>query len=91
MGDEFEWDETKAARILANHGISFERAMETFTDVFAVEDRDPDSGAYGEERYVITGADFSGRLLTVVYIERSRRRIISARKATACEQENYHR
>jgi hypothetical protein len=37
MDDEdFEWDDTKAAQNLANHGVSFEAAQLAFDDPFAV-------------------------------------------------------
>ena len=44
---------------------------------------------YGEDRFIITGRA-NGRLLTVTYTERDGRiRIISARKATRREQDDY--
>jgi uncharacterized DUF497 family protein len=88
--DGFEWDAVKARGNLAKHGVSFEAAVLVFDDLFAIEWIDS-SGEPGEVRYVIT-AMVQGVLLTVVYTERGDRiRIISARKATRHEQEEYYR
>jgi uncharacterized DUF497 family protein len=88
--DEFEWDATKAEGNLVKHGVSFEAARCVFDDVFAYERCDFDS-APGEIGYVITGM-VNDVILTVVYTERGERtRIISARRATKHEQEEYYR
>jgi uncharacterized DUF497 family protein len=84
----FEWDPGKAASNLQKHGVAFEDAIKVFDDDQAVEapDADPD-----EERFKIIGM-VVGRLLTVIYTERSARRfrIISAWKATKHETETYN-
>jgi uncharacterized DUF497 family protein len=88
--DEFEWDAAKAESNLAKHGVSFEAARCVFDDVFAFERCDFDS-APAEIRYVIAGM-VNDVILTVVYTERGERtRIISARRATKHEQEEYYR
>ena len=88
--DDFEWDEAKAESNLKKHGISFEAARFSFDDVFAV-DRLDTTRVYGEERFVITG-NANGVVLTVVYAECNRHtRIISARKATRHEEDEYYR
>jgi uncharacterized DUF497 family protein len=88
--DEFQWDAVKAAKNLVKHGVSFEAARCVFDDVFAFERCDFDS-APGEIRYVITGM-VNDVILTVVYTARDERiRIISARRATKHEQEEYYR
>jgi uncharacterized DUF497 family protein len=88
--DEFEWDAAKAESNLVKHGVSFEVARCVFDDVFAFERCDFDS-APGEIRYVITGM-VNDVILTVVYTERRGcTRIISARRATKHEQEEYYR
>jgi uncharacterized DUF497 family protein len=90
MKGEFEWDGVKARGNLAKHGVSFEAALLVFDDLFAIE-RIDSVGEPVEIRYVIT-AMAKGVLLTVVYTERGDRiRIISARKATRHEQEEYYR
>ena len=85
---EFEWDDTKAAANLANHGVSFERARLVFADPFAVG-RIDDRQDYGEDRFTMVGM-VEGALIFVVYTERDDRvRIITARRATRHEQDDY--
>jgi len=87
--DAFEWDDDKAAENRRRHRVSFEEATLVFGDPFAIEQLDLRE-AYGEERVVLTGMS-QGQLLTVVYTEREGRvRIISARKATRHEQDDYY-
>lgn len=87
---EFQWDAAKSESNLVKHGVGFEAARCVFDDVFAFERCDFDS-APGETRYVITGM-VNDVILTVVYTERGERtRIISARRATKHEQEEYYR
>jgi uncharacterized DUF497 family protein len=90
MNLEFEWDDTKATENYARHGVSFELAKKVFNDPFAVE-RIDDRRDYGEERYIIIGlAD--REILFVAYTEREERiRIISARRVTRYEQDDYFR
>jgi uncharacterized protein len=87
---DFEWDDAKAAANLHKHGLSFEQAARAFRDPFAVEWMD-ERAAHGEERFILLGA--SGDLiLSVVYTERGGlTRIISARRATKHEQDEYYR
>lgn len=88
---EFDWRDTakKAALNLRHHGISFELAATAFKDVFAIERLD-DRESYGEERVIMTAMAEGNVLLVVVYTERQGRiRIISARRATKREQDDY--
>jgi len=86
----FEWDAAKAEANYVKHGIDFATAAETFGDVFGIEEADPRNAEYGEERFLITGMG-GGSLLTVVYTERGESvRIISARRATKREHDNYY-
>jgi uncharacterized protein len=88
MRIEFEWDEFKARENYAKHGVTFEVAKEVFKDPFAVERLD-DRDAYVEDRFVLIGVA-EGVILTVVYTERSSRiRLVSARRATRHEQDDY--
>jgi uncharacterized DUF497 family protein len=90
QGKQFEWDDEKAAENLRLHGVSFEEATLAIRDPFSIEWLDMRE-AYGEERVVLVGMS-QGQLLTVIYIERGvRSRIISARKATRHEQDDYYR
>jgi len=86
---EFEWDDAKAEANLRAHGVSFELAKTVFKDPFAIERLD-DREDYGEERFVIIGMAAGGVVLFVACSEREgRMRIISARRATQNEQDEY--
>ena len=88
---EFEWHAAKAEANLQSHGVSFELAKTVFKDVFAIE-RIDDRRDYGEQRFVIIGMAEGNVLLFVAYTEREQRiRIISARRATQLEQDDYYR
>ena len=84
----FDWSDGKARGNLKKHGVTFEAARLVFDDPASVDEID-DREDYGEDRFIITGRA-NGRLLTVTYTERDGRiRIISARKATRREQDDY--
>ena len=86
---EFEWHEAKAEANLQTHGLSFELAKTVFKDPFAIELVD-DREDYGEERLVIIGMAEGHVLLFVAYTAREQRiRIISARRVTQHEQNDY--
>lgn len=90
MNLEFEWDDAKATENYARHGVSFELAKKVFNDPFAVE-RIDDRRDYGAERYIIIGLA-EREILFVAYTEREERiRLISARRATRYEQDDYFR
>jgi uncharacterized protein len=90
MQDEaFEWDGAKAESN-CDHGVSFHDAIRAFRDRFAIE-RFDDREDYGEERINLLGM-CEGVILHVTYAERGNRiRIISARRATRNEQDEYYR
>ena len=86
---DFEWDNTKAEANFRKHGVTFEQAAYAFRDPFAVEWIDK-RAVYGEERVVLLGMS-GGQILSVVYTERGETiRIISARRATKHEKDNYY-
>ncbi len=88
---EFEWHHAKAEANLQAHGVSFDLAKTVFKDPFAVERLD-DREDYGEQRFVIIGMAEGHVALFVAYAEREERiRIISARRATQNEQDDYFR
>ena len=91
MGDDaFEWRNAKARANLQDHGIAFQQAVKAFRDPFAIE-RIDDREDYGEERINRIGM-CEGVILHVTYTERSEKvRIISARRATRDEQDDYYR
>jgi uncharacterized protein len=85
----FEWDARKAAANLNKHAIAFEEAATVFLDPLAITFPDPDHST--EERREITiGYTIKGHLAFVSHCERRKRvRIISARRATPTEREQY--
>jgi len=86
---EFDWHGAKAEANLQAHGVSFELAKTVFKDPFAIG-RVDDREDYGEERFVIIGMAEGHVLLFVAYTEREERiRIISARRTTQREQDDY--
>ena len=86
---EFEWDDAKAARNNAKHGVTFDAARDVFGDPFAIDQID-DRHDYGEERWTILGVA-GGRLLFVAYTMRNGSiRIISARSAEPDEEVEYY-
>jgi len=83
----YQWDKRKAQVNRRKHGVSFADAVAVFEDDWAITIPDdyPD-----EERFVTIGRDMLGRILVVVYTWRGDDiRIISARKATRREREQY--
>ena len=87
-GISFAWDQVKAQSNLAKHGISFEQAAEVFFDPFL---RVTDAGPEDEARDAVIGMDESWPLLFVVHIgfQDDCIRIISARRATRSERQEY--
>jgi uncharacterized protein len=86
---EFEWDDAKAQANWNAHGVSFDLAKTVFNDPFAIERLD-DREEYGEQRFVTIGMAEGNILLFVAYADREERiRIISARRATLYEQNDY--
>ena len=85
----FEWDRTKASSNLRKHRVSFEEASSVFGDPMATTIEDPQVRS-SEYRFVTIGQSVLGQLLIVVHTERSDKiRIISARKATRAERNQY--
>lgn len=88
-GIYFEWDEDKNASNQRKHGVRFEEGTEVFFDPAGVFD---DASVGGERRDSLIGFSLSARVLLVVFIERGERtRIISARRASAQERNDYER
>jgi uncharacterized DUF497 family protein len=86
--DEFEWHDAKAKLNVRDHGVSFEAGRVAFGDPRAMTRLDLDET--DEDRMLLIG--LSGDvLLSVSYVERGHRyRIISVRKATKREKEEYN-
>jgi uncharacterized protein len=78
---EWEWDDAKNAANTEKHGISFEEALEVFTDAYGIEKQDLSHSSSIEQRRWRTGGIKSGRIVTVVYaLLGDRIRIISAQE-----------
>ncbi len=94
MGNiEFAWDRRKARSNLIKHGVSFEEAQTVFLDENARLIDDPDHSEE-EERFVLLGYSFQARCLIVSQCcseTDSVIRLISARRATAQEEQIYWR
>ncbi len=86
----FEWDPRKHRANLEKHGIAFTEAITVFGDplarIFVDEDHSAD-----ERREIIVGTSRSKRLLLICFTEREqgRIRIISARRTTRRERQDY--
>lgn len=86
---EFEWDDDKAAKNIAKHGVSFDEAATVFGDPLAVTYFDPDHSD-DEDRFLTFGYSREGVLLIVSHTDRGDAiRIISARRATRRERRIY--
>ena len=87
----FIWDQQKATENRRRHKVSFEEAQTVFTDPNARMIFDPDNSDQ-ENRFVILGISSALRLLVVCHCYREKDmviRIISARKATKQEKNQY--
>ena len=89
---EFEWDEAKNLTNQQKHGLSFEEAsglLSSGSDYLEIFD---EHHSDFEDRFIAIGPISSGVIL-VVWTEREEDlvRIISARPATAREQQMYRR
>ena len=85
----FEWDPKKANRNIKKHGVSFDEASTAFQDTLSLTIDDP-LHSDNEMRIVLIGMSYKNRILVVVHTEREDHiRIISARKATKKEREQY--
>ncbi|HEY6763277.1 MAG TPA: BrnT family toxin [Candidatus Sulfotelmatobacter sp.] len=86
----FEWDKRKNRQNLRKHGFDFADAEEMFRGILLVN---PDTREdYGENRWVGIGM-ISGRTVHVAFAELNSKtiRIISLRKATRRETEQYQK
>ena len=86
---DFEWDPTKANLNASRHGVTFAEAATAFGDPLSVTIGDPDH-SITENRYILLGLTFAGKLVVVIHVERGETiRIISARLATRSERTTY--
>jgi uncharacterized protein len=89
----FSWDDKKAKENVRKHGISFEEGSTVFRDDEGLRMYDPDHSE-DEDRFLLLGLSTKGRLLVVSHCYRAHDkeiRLISARKATKTESQQYER
>ena len=87
----FTWDSAKAKSNEKKHGVSFEEARTIFYDDNARFDHDPDHSD-DEDRFILMGMSDRFRILVVCHcyrVDDTEIRIISARKATRKERQQY--
>ena len=89
IGDlKFVWDSEKAEINWRKHRVYFETAAKVFFDENKIDEFDEIHSDF-EDRFKIIGK--VGKVLTVIYTERGdMNRIISARRATKSEEEQYY-
>jgi len=96
MNYDFEWDPAKAATNLRKHGVGFDEAATVFLDPNALS-RFDDGHSEDEDRWVTLGVSSGARLIVVCHVFRevdndtATVRIISSRKATKAETEQFGR
>ena len=89
---DFEFDPGKARLNLEKHGIAFADVEPVFMDSRAMTNRSDRQTVRGgtEERYITTGMDALGRVVTVAWTPRNGKiRLISARHARNEEKAGY--
>lgn len=85
----FDWDKNKAKINLQKHQISFEEAETVFDDQLSLTIID-EAHSFEEKRFITIGESKIGRLILVCHtIGAENVRIISARKPTRGEREDY--
>ncbi len=85
----FIWDKNKAKLNLDKHNLSFEEAATVFADPLAFIFDDEDHSRT-EPRALIIGHSNKNKVIIVSFTERDKHvRIISARKATKKEKQDY--
>jgi uncharacterized protein len=89
-----EWNPAKARQNVEKHKVSFQRAVTIFHDPHAVSIFDEEH-SQEEDRWITMGRDDTGTVLVMVHTFRKidestyAVRIVSARKATKREREQY--
>ena len=89
----FSWNDRKNKANQKKHGVSFDEAKTVFYDENAIRYFDPDNSE-DEDRFLMVGVSRNLRMIIVCHCfreEDSVIRIISARKATKSEEDNYWR
>jgi uncharacterized DUF497 family protein len=87
----FQWDHVKDLANQRKHGVAFREAASVFSDEHALLLNDPDHSS-SEDRFVLLGLSSALRVIVVHHTFRTGGeviRIISARKATHAERNDY--
>lgn len=87
---KFEWDSEKDEANFSKHGFHFAEILEVFDDPYFLEMYDVQHSFYDEERMMGVGNIQGMLVVTTVFTERARTRIISSRRATAREEALYY-
>ena len=91
MGLHFEWDNNKAESNVIKHKVTFEEASTIFADNYSITIDDPDHSII-EKRFITIGLSAYHRVLVVIHTYRANKiRIISARKASTKEKQQYEK
>ncbi|MCB0370018.1 MAG: BrnT family toxin [Bdellovibrionales bacterium] len=93
MSFSFNWDDDKNITNFKKHEVWFEEARTVWADSRSCEFFD-EVHSKSEDRFIRIGFSTKNRLLLVVFCERSSEnviRIISARKATRAERDQYEK
>jgi uncharacterized protein len=91
---DFEWDPNKARSNVAKHGVSFRTAAQVFKDPGMMSIFDEEN-SLDEDRWITLGVVSTGQILLVIHTfheispDEAAVRIISARKATRSEIQQY--
>ena len=86
---KFDWDVNKAKANVKKHKIPFTEAQTVFDDDFTVTVFD-EKHSIEEKRFITIGRSASGRLIIICHtFKENKIRIISARKPTKAEREDY--
>lgn len=89
----FQWDKDKDVINQRKHSVSFEEAKSVFYDDNAIQFWD-ETHSELEDRFLLLGMSSKMRLLLIVHCYREKEseiRIISARKATKKESQQYRK
>ena len=87
---KFEWDSNKNEINIKKHGLSFDAIIEVFNDPYFIEKIDIEHSTLEEERLIGIGSLNGFVIITIVYTERDRTRLISSRLATKKEEAFYY-
>lgn len=85
----FEWDSDKDKINQKKHGIPFRKILSVFDDPMFLEKYD-ENHSFAEDRIIGIGSIENIIVVVVVFTERTRVRIISARLASVNERKGYY-